>query len=132
MSDSEPTQPKRKGEQLVPHQFKPGNPGRPKGSRNKLGEQFLHDMLADWQEHGAATIVKVREDKPEQYLKVVAGVLPKEMNLRVNDFDDLTDDQLARQLASIAAQLANAGFGIGEGTGQAETPEPAVGVSTIQ
>lgn len=25
----------------IEHQFKPGNPGRPKGSRNKLGEAFL-------------------------------------------------------------------------------------------
>lgn len=106
--------------------------GRGKGSRNKLGEAFLADMLADWEEHGIATIIQVREEKPDQYLRVVAGVLPKEMNLRVNDFDDLSDDQLARQLASIASQLANAGFGIGEGTGPEETPEQAGAVSTLQ
>jgi hypothetical protein len=35
---------------------KPGeirNPaGRPKGSRNKLGEDFVADLYADWQLHG--------------------------------------------------------------------------------
>lgn len=110
----------------------PVSPGRPKGSRNKLGEAFLQDMLADWSEHGVAAIQAVREEKPDQYLKVVASVLPKELNLRVNDFDDLTDDQLARQLAAVATQLARAGIALGEGTGPATETQPTAGVSTLQ
>lgn len=92
------------GKFIVP----PKSPGRPVGARNKLGEAFVADMLADWREHGAATIVKVRDEKPDQYLKVVASILPKELNLRVSDFEDMTDDDLARELASIASQLAGA------------------------
>lgn len=132
MADAEHTAPK----QQIGIPFKPGqsgNPaGRPKGARSKLGEEFLQDMLADWAANGKAVIEAVRADKPEQYLKVVASILPKEMNLRVNDFDDLTDDQLARQLASIATQLANAGFGIGEGVEAPQVAQQAGGVSTIQ
>ena len=103
-----------------------GNPaGRPKGSRNRLGEAFLADMLVDWEANGVDAIVAVREEKPDQYLKVVASILPKELNLRVSEFDDLTDDQLARQLAAIASQLAGAGIEIGEGI------EAAEGTATI-
>ena len=105
--------------------------GRPKGARAKLGEEFLQDMLADWTEHGKVVIDAVRIDKPDQYLKVVASILPKEMNLRVNDFDDLTDEQLARQLASIATQLANAGFGIGDGIEAPDIAQQAGEVSAI-
>lgn len=123
---------KRRSLPPVEHQFKPGNPGRPKGARNKLGEAFLADMLADWEANGKAAIEVVRAEKPDAYLKVVASILPKELNLRVNDFDELTDEQLARQLASIATQLANAGFGIGEGVETPEVTEQAGGVSTLQ
>lgn len=89
--------------------------GRPKGSRNKLGEAFLADMLADWEENGISVIETVCLEKPDQYLKVVASVLPKELNVRVSDLDELSDDELDRQLASLATQLARAGFVAPEG-----------------
>jgi hypothetical protein len=53
--------------------------GRPKGARSKLGEEFLQALLKDFNEHGAKVIATVREDKPDQYLKVVASILPKEI-----------------------------------------------------
>lgn len=117
------TQKDDKPQQDAKGRFLPGNSGfggRPKGARSKLGEAFLEAMLADWEENGAQAIIDVRETKPDAYLKVVASILPKELNIRAGEFDDLTDDQLARQLASIASKLAGAGFEIGEGTGAAE------------
>lgn len=110
----------------------PVSPGRPKGSRNKLGEAFLSDMLEDWTVNGKAAIETVRSEKPDQYIKVVASILPKEVKVSVNEFDDLTDDQLARQLAAIASQLARAGVAIGEGVGETEAPQQAGAVSTLQ
>ncbi|MGO4449093.1 hypothetical protein AB4Y96_09210 [Phyllobacterium sp. TAF24] len=48
--------PTGRGNPPVEHQFKPGNPGRPEGSRNKLGEQFLSDLLASWEANGPDVI----------------------------------------------------------------------------
>ncbi|QIG74581.1 hypothetical protein EVC10_073 [Rhizobium phage RHph_Y25] len=89
----------------VEHQFKPGNPGRPKGARNKLGEQFLEDLYADWQANGVETLQRVREEKPDQYLKVVASILPKDLNVNINQMDDLTDDQLVQRIRSLDAAI---------------------------
>lgn len=83
-----------------------GNPaGRPKGARSKLGEQFIADLYEDWQAHGMATIAKVREKKPDQYLKVVASILPKDLNVNINQMDDLTDEQLIQRIRSLDAAI---------------------------
>tara|TARA_R110002020_G_scaffold71096_6_gene184048 strand:- start:176 stop:574 length:399 start_codon:yes stop_codon:yes gene_type:complete len=106
------------------HQFKPGNKGRPKGSRNKLGEAFVADMLADWEKHGAKTIQKVREERPADYVKVVASILPKDVNVNVRPLEELTDDQLRQQAKQLIAELGPvAAFATGgdlTGTGKAK------------
>jgi ribulose bisphosphate carboxylase small subunit len=93
----------------------PVSPGRPKGSRTKLGELFLSELMADFEEHGAQAIKDMREEKPGDYVKVVAATLPKELNVKVSELDDLSDDEIARQLASLASQLARAGIDLGQG-----------------
>jgi hypothetical protein len=83
-----------------------GNPaGRPKGSRNKLGEAFIQAMYEDFQEHGPDVIEKVREEKPDQYLKVVASILPQQLNVRVSEFDELTEEQIDQRINAIARAL---------------------------
>ena len=53
--------------------------GRPKGARSKLTEIFLKGMLADFEQHGSIAIEKVRTEKPDQYLKVISAIIPKEI-----------------------------------------------------
>lgn len=70
------------------HLFKPGQSGnyagRPKGSRNKLSEDFLKALASDFAEHGAAAIAEVRTNKPEHYLKAICSVLPRGLELDVS------------------------------------------------
>lgn len=58
-----------------------GNPaGRPKGARSKLGEAFVDALLADWQKNGVEAIIKMRDEKAADYVKVIASILPKELS----------------------------------------------------
>lgn len=83
--------------------FQPGNPGRSKGSRNKLGEDFIAALHEDFQEHGVAAIVAVRQEKPDAYIKVIASILPRE--LKVTTENDLTDDQLIERIRQLDAAI---------------------------
>src|SRR5215813_8384194 len=84
-------------------QYRPGqsgNPaGRPKGARSKLSETFLKALSEDFATNGIEVIEKVRNDRPHEYLKIVAAVLPKQMQLEdltpQRRAEDLTDDELA-------------------------------------
>lgn len=89
----------------VEHQFKAGNPGRPKGSRNKLGEAFIQAMHDDFLDHGPAVIEAVRTEKPDQYLKVIASILPKQLEIKDSAFDGISDEQLAAIVAAATAAL---------------------------
>ena len=61
-----------------------GNPaGRPKGSRNKLSEEFVAEAYTDWCEHGAVAIQTVRETRPDVYVKIVASLLPRQVQAEV-------------------------------------------------
>ena len=83
--------------------FKPGqsgNPaGRPKGSRNKLNEGFLEALAEHFEANGEAAIEKVFAERPQDYLKIIAALLPKHMEIDdmrpTRRAEDMTDDELA-------------------------------------
>jgi len=79
--------------------------GRPKGSRNKLGEDFLTKLQADFAEHGEKTIQQVREERPHEYLKVVASILPKELNVRSDALTEMSDEDLAAILGAVQSAI---------------------------
>jgi hypothetical protein len=119
--------------------FEPGNnanpKGRPKGSRNALGEDFLKALHADFTVHGPDVIATVRAEKPDQYLKVVASILPKQAEITINEYDNMDDGQLRTALSAALRDLATLGIDIGAtaspSAGQAAANEPAKAVSPL-
>lgn len=85
--------------------FQPGNnrnpAGRPKGSRNKLSEAFLTDLQTAWEQQGTAVIQRVIDTRPQDFLKIVSNVLPKDVNIKVTQLDDLSDEQLLSKLKAL-------------------------------
>lgn len=84
-----------------------GNPaGKPKGARHQLTENFVKALNDDFTLYGVSAIETVRSEKPDQYLKVIASLVPKDVNLNVNNLDELSDAELAERIQSLATTLA--------------------------
>jgi Family of unknown function (DUF5681) len=95
-----------------------GNPaGRQVGSRNKLNEKFILALHDDFVEHGAAVIEEVRKKKPDQYLKVIASILPRELHFKDQSaFEGMSVEQIDETLSAIKSVItASAPAGLGEG-----------------
>jgi hypothetical protein len=93
--------------------FKPGAQwtgnaaGRPKGSRNKLSEEFIAALCEDFELHGEAVIETVRKTKSAEYLKIVAALVPKEFSVESGSLEDLSDEDLAQLIADVRSLAAN-------------------------
>ena len=118
MSDKENALAPQRDERGLFIQGVSGNPsGRPVGARNKLGEDFIRALHESFQEHGPETIETVRTEKPDQYLKVIASLLPKDVNLNVNNEIEMSDDELRERIRSLADTIAPF---LGAGAGAAD------------
>jgi hypothetical protein len=91
--------------------FNKGEGGRPKGAKNRLSWSFLNALATDFEQFGIETIRICRIERPNEYLKIVAGLMPKEFEFNDNRLGDLTDDELdavityARQRLTIKREL---------------------------
>ena len=52
-----------------------GGPGRPKGSKNKISEDFLKSFSKVWQEHGDEALQQMVKERPADFVKVAASLI---------------------------------------------------------
>ena len=91
--------------------FAPGHSGNPGGSleatRRSFNKDFLLALAADFKQHGASAIAKVREQQPGTYMKVCALLVPREMRIEHNQgVKAMSDEELERGIEAIRAMLA--------------------------
>lgn len=97
-----------------------------------LGPAFLDAVLADFTEHGADAIRRCREDSPATYLRICAGLLPKQLKIEgANDLDDAELDKRIRQLAGRLAIEIGVG-GAPEREGEASEPQSPPGLPALR
>ena len=65
-------------------QFKKGNQGggRPPGSKNKISEDFLQSFHKAWLEHGEAALQRMVDERPAEFIKVAASLIPKDFHIQ--------------------------------------------------
>lgn len=83
-------------------------------------ESFLSELHASWARHGAATIEKVRNDRPHDYLRLMASSLPKQIEGKDDAIDAMSDDEVAEELRRVLDRLGAGSAGAGAGTGAAK------------
>jgi hypothetical protein len=96
------------------NQFKPVHNikgGRPKGSRNKLAQRVFDDILKHWNEpaggdlcKGQAALELLYREKPGDYLKLTASVLPKEFVFE-NAVTELDDEELEFMIEALRERV---------------------------
>ena len=95
--------------------FEKGHSGRPSGgSRNKLAQQVFDDVFRHWCEptggelcKGQAALELLYREKPGEYLRLTASVLPKEFMFQ-NAVTELDDEELDKMIEMLREQALEA------------------------
>src|SRR5262249_25595376 len=107
---------KTKDSQMSRKGFQPGHTGRPRGTRNKLAGRVFEDIFAHWCEPVApgSNVCKGQEalqnlylEKPGEYTRLVASVLPKEFVFETA-VTELEDDQVDELILKLRQRLLDA------------------------
>jgi hypothetical protein len=94
--------------------------GRVRGVKNKLSHRFLSDLLSDYEAHGLETIRICRVERPIEYIKMIAALLPKEFEITDSRLNELSDEEIDALIGQLRARIRNAFV---EDTGAGETPQ---------
>jgi hypothetical protein len=92
--------PWKKGERGNPHYA-----GRPKGSRNKINQAYIDAIAAEFEAHGVSALEKVRKKMPHVFLRLVAELLPKQVQVE-HGLTDMTEEQLEQRIRELDAAIA--------------------------
>lgn len=87
-----------------------------KGTRHKLNGDFVRALSKDFDTHGIKAIESAREEDPMGYVKVIASLLPKQVE-QTQPLEDLTDAELIAGIALLRSRLTG-GAGAGGDTPQ--------------
>ncbi|MDX0997680.1 hypothetical protein GOL26_22565 [Sinorhizobium medicae] len=97
----------------------------PAGSRDPLGSSFLCAVQADFAQHGVGVLARIREEKPETYLKLVSSILPKDLSAATGCADELSDEQLIERIQALDAAIRPLISGKKRAGGMRKRPPPA-------
>ena len=104
----------------------PGQGGRRKGARHRISTALLEAIAKDFAEHGEEVVKITRIEKPVEYLRIVAGLLPRELEITVGPLQKISDDELEKLIADARHKLIDiTPSNAGGGAGPAKDAEPA-------
>lgn len=85
--------------------FGAGNPGRPRGARNRVAQRVAMAVLEDFEAHQHEIIPDLRTQRTPLYLRLVSSLLPKAADVGLTDYADLSDEALADRIEEVRLAL---------------------------
>lgn len=89
--------------------------GRTKGVRDKLSKRLMEALEKDFQENGEEAVRVVRKLDPSAYLKIIAALAPKELEITDSREKAYTDEQLDAFIQRAESELMGGDAGTFEG-----------------
>jgi hypothetical protein len=80
--------------------------GRTKGIKNKLSHKFLSALAEDFEEHGEGVIKICRIERPHEYLKLIAGLMPREFEVTNTHITEIPDADIDALITVVEARVA--------------------------
>ena len=72
-----------------------------------MNGEFIAALLRDFRHGGPAAIAKVRKNQPAAYLKILALLVPREMQIEhTNRIKQMTDEEIEQAIEAIQTMLA--------------------------
>jgi histidinol dehydrogenase len=91
--------------------FRQGVSGNPHGNRHRtrhlLNQEFMQALLLNFRQEGKRAIEKVARNQPGVYLKILALLVPREMQIEhTNRIKQMTDEEIEQAIEAIQNMLA--------------------------
>jgi hypothetical protein len=80
--------------------------GRRKGARNRISTALLTAFAEDFEKYGEETVRITRIEKPIEYLKIAASLLPKEFEITDSRLQEIDDSELESLIEAVRQRRA--------------------------
>jgi hypothetical protein len=90
----------------------PGS-GRTKGVKNRLSHAFLTALADDFEQHGVDAIKIARVERPVEYVRIVAGLMPRELEITETQLMQIPDNELDAFIEFARRRIAERALSIG-------------------
>jgi hypothetical protein len=98
-------------------------------SRAELNLHFLADLNELWREHGKAILSRAAFAHPEKVAKLIADLVPKQLEVKTSAVQDLDDDRLDDLVSALSERLgrgATTALNSAQGRAGAQTIEAEI------
>jgi hypothetical protein len=84
-----------------------------RGSRHKLQGEFIAALSNDFTRYGRSAIMRAREEDPVSYLRVIASLMPKEIELK-RPLEDMPEEEILELMEKMRLAAQSLGITVRE------------------